>query len=80
MAQTLHDLASFYQKQGQLDQAHSLAERALLIRSQVLGEAHPKTVATQTLYDQLLQEQVQREKAFDPSAEAPYASDSKAKQ
>ncbi len=80
MAQTLHDLASFYQKQGQLDQAHSLAERALLIRSQVLGEAHPKTVATQTLYDQLLQEQVQREKAFDPSADAPYASDSQGKQ
>ena len=34
----------------------SFAERALHIRVQSLGETHPKTIATQTLYTQFLQE------------------------
>jgi len=37
--------------------AVSLAERALAIRSQSLGEAHPQTVTTHMLYEQLVQEQ-----------------------
>jgi tetratricopeptide (TPR) repeat protein/transcriptional regulator with XRE-family HTH domain len=54
-AETLHDLAILRQKQGNLDEALSLAERALSIRSQTLGENHPKTIATRTLYAQILQ-------------------------
>src|SRR5581483_8150996 len=56
-AETLHDLAIFRQKQGHLNEALSLAERTLKIRSQLLRDVHPKTIATQTLYDQLLQEE-----------------------
>jgi Tetratricopeptide repeat len=53
----LHDLALLRQKQGNLNEAVSLAQRALTIRAQSLGETHPKTVATTRLYTQLVQEQ-----------------------
>jgi tetratricopeptide (TPR) repeat protein len=56
IAQTLHDLAIFYQKQGNLSEAIALIERALEILSVALGDAHPKTVATRALYTQLVQE------------------------
>ena len=56
--QTLHNFAIFRQRQGNLVEAQALAERALHIRSQALGEHHPNTVATQALYDQLVQEQI----------------------
>src|SRR6266487_2016427 len=56
-AQTLYDLAACYQKQSNPSEAIALAERALSIRSQSLGDAHPETLATQAIYDQLLQEQ-----------------------
>ena len=54
---TRQDLALFHQKQGNLSEALSLAERALKIHSKSLGDAHPKTVATRTLYAQLVQKQ-----------------------
>jgi|SRR5579859_3469521 len=57
IAETQHDGALLRQKQSKLGEALSLAERALLIRCQTLGEAHPKTIATRTLHTQLLQEQ-----------------------
>ena len=57
-AQTLHDLAIFHQKQGNLCKVISLTECALKIRSQSLGDTHPKTIATQTLSTQLVREQV----------------------
>ena len=56
-AQTLHDLAMFRQQQAKFDKACSLAERALAIRSQALGDTHPQTIATRTLYAQLVEAQ-----------------------
>lgn len=47
----------FRQRWGNLSESLSLAKRALKIHSQVLGDDHPKTVATRTLYAQLMQEQ-----------------------
>ncbi|MBV9710279.1 MAG: tetratricopeptide repeat protein, partial [Ktedonobacteraceae bacterium] len=57
VAQTLHDLSILRQKQGNLSEALSLAERALSICLQALGDAHPKTIATRELYAQLRQKQ-----------------------
>jgi tetratricopeptide (TPR) repeat protein/DNA-binding XRE family transcriptional regulator len=71
-AETLHGLALLRKTQGKLSEALSLAERALSIRSQqALGDAHPKTIATQALYTQLLQEQAdeQNKAPFDQSAQ-----------
>ncbi len=45
------------QKQGNRREALSVAERPLKIRLQVLGDAHPETVTTRTLYALLAQEQ-----------------------
>ncbi len=55
-AETLHDLALLRQNQGKLGEAIALAERVWKIRSQTLGNAHPKTVATRTLSAQLREE------------------------
>ncbi len=57
IAEPLRDLAILEQRQGKLSEAISLAERALLICSQALGDAHPQTTALQTLYARLIQEQ-----------------------
>ena len=68
--QTLHDLALFRQRQGDLVEARALAEHALHIYSQALEEHHPKTVATRTLYTQLLQKQaVPQEKTAEELSE-----------
>jgi tetratricopeptide (TPR) repeat protein len=54
--QTLYDLALLRQKQGKLSEAIVLCRRALKLRSQFLGETHPQTVITRTLYLQLLEQ------------------------
>lgn len=59
----LHDLALFRQYRGRHDEAITLARRAFTIRSQALGERHPHTIATQTLYTQLIQQDAQIEQA-----------------
>lgn len=46
VAQTLHDLAAFQERQGNSQEACALLERALAIRNQALGKTHPKTLAT----------------------------------
>jgi hypothetical protein len=48
-AQTLHDFALFHQKQGNLSEAHALAECACLIRLQLFGEDHAQTLASRAL-------------------------------
>ncbi len=53
-AHILHDLAIIRQKQGHQNEALSFAGRALKTRSQARGVTHPDTMATQTLYTQLL--------------------------
>jgi hypothetical protein len=57
MAHILHELALLRQIQRRLSEAISLAERARSIYKQVLGDAHPKTVATHALYTHLIQQQ-----------------------
>jgi len=49
-------MAILQQKQGNLSEALSLAERALQIRSQALGDTHLNTVTTRALSTQLAQE------------------------
>jgi len=45
-AATLHDLAMFEERQGNLQEALALYHRAFTLREQVLGQDHPKTEAT----------------------------------
>lgn len=45
-AETLHDLASFREKQGNDQEALVLYQRAFAICEQALGPEHPKTSAT----------------------------------
>jgi tetratricopeptide (TPR) repeat protein/transcriptional regulator with XRE-family HTH domain len=57
-AESLHDMACFYQEQGQVEKARTFYQEALAIREQVLGFDHPKTKATRVAYTQLLSEGV----------------------
>ncbi|HEY1348998.1 MAG TPA: tetratricopeptide repeat protein [Ktedonobacteraceae bacterium] len=65
-AETLYDLALLSHWQGALEEARVYAERALQVRLQVLGEAHPQTMAARVLLARLLPEAVetQTERAF----------------
>jgi tetratricopeptide (TPR) repeat protein len=53
-AESLHGLAQLYQQQGKYGQAELLYQRALHIREQLLGLAHPETENTRQAYAALL--------------------------
>jgi hypothetical protein len=60
-AQILHDLAILRRKEGKVREACSLAERALAIRSQWLGDGDPNTLSTRLLHTELVQACAQKD-------------------
>lgn len=62
-AETMHDLAQFWEKQGNSEDARAGYLRALAIRVQMLGARHPQTAKTCTYLIALLHRMGQHEEA-----------------
>jgi hypothetical protein len=54
VAETIHDLAQFFEMQGNNEEAKSLYIRALAVREQALGVQHSKTIETRRHFIALL--------------------------
>jgi tetratricopeptide (TPR) repeat protein len=62
-AETMHDLARYWEARGNNEEARSLYARALAIREQALGAQHPKTTETRTRFIDLLHAMGRHEEA-----------------
>jgi hypothetical protein len=62
-AEIIHDLARFWEVQGNSEEASIRYARALAVREQALGTHHPKTTETRTRLISLLHALGQHEQA-----------------
>jgi hypothetical protein len=62
VADSLHDLASLYYRQGRYPEAEPLYQRALAIREQQLGPEHPDTTIVRGNYSTFVKDMQQKGK------------------
>jgi tetratricopeptide (TPR) repeat protein len=55
VATSLNNLAGLYDKQRRYEEAEPLYQEALAMNKQLLGESHPKTIATRQNLERLRQ-------------------------